>query len=588
MATKLGSAIKKVTSAVKKVVSSVAKKVSGTTQAASAASSKVLKATAIPGKIEASNAAAIAKGKAEATAATAALKPKSTISYNSQTIPLLSTNGAINPDIAGGGKNYKVSSSPTTTTYNPYFDQANFATQLNSIASGFSGGTAPTNAQNLSLGTAPVNIPEAPYQTPDISQQKADLEASKQYTDLQYKDQKAQEQSQQDILLKQNQSIMDKILGNQPQIEDVRQNYEDYYKISAQQAKVASLTNDYNALVAQRDEQIAQESSRFGLQDFTNNRINQIYNNSVARINEMSANIKFETALLTQKQELVQQAVNDFYKDEERKINLFQMYMDNNSDIISRLDKKEQDAIDKAFELKKMDIQEAKDIRMMVAKTAFENLTAGIDPWNDTPEQAIEKASKVVGVGGGLTPGQINQTVNSIAGNLDNEQITKDFNAATSQYQLMKTLGVKGKNPGDDIAFVYAFAKLMDPNSVVREGEYATIQKYAQPWLTKKELEGIRTVKNVNFLSADAKQKLLNTSTAKMKVLGAQYQNLASEYQRQIDDVLSGQPRQITNYAQAFEQPTAQDQTKADIFDSVVSQDSGGYFKNLWNSIIGK
>jgi hypothetical protein len=32
---------------------------------------------------------------------------------------------------------------------------------------------------------------------------------------------------------------------------------------------------------------------------------------------------------------------------------------------------------------------------------------------------------------------------------------------------------------------VYAFAKIMDPESVVREGEYETVKKYSQSLLSK-------------------------------------------------------------------------------------------------------
>lgn len=248
------------------------------------------------------------------------------------------------------------------------------------------------------MGTAPVSIGNLPYTTPDISSQKADLAASKTINDQLLADEKAQSQLTQDQLINQNQSILDKIFKKQQSIQDVRQDYEKYYKIQAQQAKVQSLTEDYNALIAQRDQQIAQESSRFGLQDFTNNRIAQIENNAAPKINQLSADIKFETALLTQKQELVQQAVNDYFKEEDRKLTMYQMYMENNKDLISRLDKKEQDAIDKAFELKVLDIKEAKDIRSMVAEYAFKYPEAGIDWKNDTAQQAIQKL-KDSGVG---------------------------------------------------------------------------------------------------------------------------------------------------------------------------------------------
>ena len=166
-------------------------------------------------------------------------------------------------------------------------------------------------------------------------------------------------------------------------------------------------------------------------------------------------------------------------------------------------------------------------------------------------QKAAANLKATAGGIGGLTAAQRNSTVNSIAGAFDTEQIVKDYNQASSQVQLMQSIGTGTSNPGDDIAYVYAFAKLMDPNSVVREGEYATIQKYAQSLLNKTTLDAIRVAKNTNFLTQDAKQKLLTTAQAKMKVLGNQYIQLRSEYQRQMNDAASGSPRQLTNYTVA-------------------------------------
>ena len=171
----------------------------------------------------------------------------------------------------------------------------------------------------------------------------------------------------------------------------------------------------------------------------------------------------------------------------------------------------------------------------------------GIDYALQQQKIAADRSSSGV-----LTNTQMNATINQIAGAFDNEQIVKDFNQATSQYQLMSSLGTQGKSPGDDIAFVYSFAKLMDPGSVVREGEYATIQKYAQSFLDAKTLEAIRLAKNVNFLSADAKQKLLTTAYAKMQVLNTQYQSLSNQYQKRISTVQGGGFNTLPDYSQAF------------------------------------
>jgi len=154
------------------------------------------------------------------------------------------------------------------------------------------------------------------------------------------------------------------------------------------------------------------------------------------------------------------------------------------------------------------------------------------------------------GVGGmGLTPSQINTTVNSVAGAFDNEPIVKAYNTVQEGFQTINSIGVNTKSPADDIAFIYAFAKIMDPNSVVREGEYNTIQKYAQTWANNFGFKAQRIFSNTNFLTASAKQKMLNALKPKVDTITKQYENLNSEYQRQIQDAYAGRPRKITNYA---------------------------------------
>lgn len=153
---------------------------------------------------------------------------------------------------------------------------------------------------------------------------------------------------------------------------------------------------------------------------------------------------------------------------------------------------------------------------------------------------------------GGLTSNQINSTVNQIAGAFDNEPIVRNYNTAQEGYQTIKSIGTKTSSPADDIAFIYSFAKIMDPNSVVREGEYNTIQRYAQTWADNFGFKAKRIFSNTNFLSVDAKQKMLNTLEAKIKTLGTQYQNVYNEYQRQVQGAYTGQRRDITDYSKAF------------------------------------
>jgi len=200
-------------------------------------------------------------------------------------------------------------------------------------------------------------------------------------------------------------------------------------------------------------------------------------------------------------------------------------------------------------------IQDAEDAKAKLQQQAIDNKDKSLKTVNgglyDTSTNSWVVAPSSSGTSG-LTNSQMNTTINSIANSFDNEQIVKDYNQATSQYQLMSSIGSKTSSPGDDIAFVYAFAKIMDPNSVVREGEYNTVQKYAQSFLDAKTLEAIRLVKNTNFLSADAKQQLLNAAGAKMKVIETQYDNIYNQYQNRINNVQSGGYNTITDYSQAF------------------------------------
>lgn len=159
----------------------------------------------------------------------------------------------------------------------------------------------------------------------------------------------------------------------------------------------------------------------------------------------------------------------------------------------------------------------------------------------------------------GLTPAQINTTVNQIANQFDNEPIVRAFNTVNEQVNFVKGLG---DTPTDDQARIYAFAKVMDPNSAVREGEYKTVQSYSQALLQYYGLTAKRVFDNSGFLTNEARGFIENTLTNNLKSYEKQYNAVKSEYQRQIDDAYSGKPRQITGYDNAY-QPTLDDYVKS-------------------------
>lgn len=115
------------------------------------------------------------------------------------------------------------------------------------------------------------------------------------------------------------------------------------------------------------------------------------------------------------------------------------------------------------------------------------------------------------------------------------------------------------KNPADDQALIYAFAKAMDPDSVVREGEYATVQKYAQSWAERFGFDVRRVFSNTAFLTPQARANMKTTIQQKFAAGKTQYDNLRRSYAEQINRI-TGQADgadYLVDYAGAFPQAPA-------------------------------
>lgn len=80
---------------------------------------------------------------------------------------------------------------------------------------------------------------------------------------------------------------------------------------------------------------------------------------------------------------------------------------------------------------------------------------------NDLAGLAGRVSKPIEANGNGLTPAQINTTVNSIAGAYDNEPTVKEYNTIKRNVDVYNGLGTSAT---DDIQRVYTFAKVADPN----------------------------------------------------------------------------------------------------------------------------
>lgn len=156
----------------------------------------------------------------------------------------------------------------------------------------------------------------------------------------------------------------------------------------------------------------------------------------------------------------------------------------------------------------------------------------------------------------GLTPAQINTTVNQIRSGFDNEPAVRNFVTVQEGYNFVQNV-LNKTNPTstDDQGLVYAFAKAMDPNSAVKEGEYTTVQKYSQSLIEKGWADAQRYVKNVAFLTPQARENMMATIKSKYDASAQSYNQIRDEYQRQIDDARAGKAPELTNYSTSGGQP---------------------------------
>lgn len=162
-------------------------------------------------------------------------------------------------------------------------------------------------------------------------------------------------------------------------------------------------------------------------------------------------------------------------------------------------------------------------------------------------EDANRKKSITINNSGGLTPGQVNTTVNTIANAFDNEPLVKEYNTIKRNLEIFNGLGASAP---DDMLRVYTFAKVADPNSAVREAEYDSVEKYSQAVIQRAGLKVSRVFTPTGVLTQEARDAMSKTLNGALAASYELYKKTESEYQRQIDDAYAGKPRQITSYGE--------------------------------------
>lgn len=140
-----------------------------------------------------------------------------------------------------------------------------------------------------------------------------------------------------------------------------------------------------------------------------------------------------------------------------------------------------------------------------------------------------------------LTPGQRMaderfQATQQRQGKQDARQLRKDFEALpdvknfreiANSYEQVKKLGASG-TAADDMAMTFGFMKMLDPTSVVREGEYALVGR-AQG-LTGRALVALQKIDSGQALTPDLRRELTATAKRVFDTRLARYKEIENQF----------------------------------------------------------
>jgi hypothetical protein len=155
----------------------------------------------------------------------------------------------------------------------------------------------------------------------------------------------------------------------------------------------------------------------------------------------------------------------------------------------------------------------------------------------------------------GLSP-QTSTAVRSQVSRFSSEPTVQNFAIVQEGNNFAQAISEKTKNPAEHQAIIYALAKALDPGSVVREGEYATAQKYAQSWINAYGKGIEQAINGTGFLSEDAIRNIKATIAKKYEASNKSYTSLENNFAQGIND-LTGRTdgaKFLRSYRTALEQ----------------------------------
>ena len=127
--------------------------------------------------------------------------------------------------------------------------------------------------------------------------------------------------------------------------------------------------------------------------------------------------------------------------------------------------------------------------------------------------------------------------VRAKVGKFGTEPVVQNFATIQEGKNFVDSLSNTTTNPADDQGLIYALAKALDPGSVVREGEYATAQKYSQSWITAYGKGVTQAIAGTGFLSEQARKNIKSIINSKYQSSKQSYDSLYNQYATGVNTI---------------------------------------------------
>jgi hypothetical protein len=141
--------------------------------------------------------------------------------------------------------------------------------------------------------------------------------------------------------------------------------------------------------------------------------------------------------------------------------------------------------------------------------------------------------------------------IDSLAKGFDSQPTVRRAQLLAESAKFAQSLNANTTNPADDQALIYNFAKSMDPDSAVREGEYATVQRYAQSLAEKFGFDVTRVFSNTPFLTPEARQNMKATIMERYQAARGGYDSLRKSYGTKLS-AMGGDDADLIDYGAGF------------------------------------